>query len=147
MDWNPIPYSPGQWVIIKSVSGTATHYRYYWVEAGGGDTVAIWNQELDEDLRRGKTPSVQYTPANRANGKGAPPGGEYVREVIGDQTLMVWRVDFKTGPVAHFVSMYSNEIPIQSPVKTVRYDETGAVEGSSEVIDFGLTGGAERPRK
>ncbi len=140
------PLAPGQWVLRKSVTGDSTSpsakvtYTYNWVEASEPGTLLLRTQTLDADLQHaiGVTfdQTRQVSPA-RPLGVGF---GYMETCVIGDHTVSCCRRDG-----GESVTWLSNEVPIMGVVKLVRYDANGVEISYSAVLDFGETGGAEKP--
>jgi hypothetical protein len=159
MGWDPLRWAAGQWVIERRALGdpsapeTNASLTYRWIDTGESGQLVLKSQSLDPDMQHGG--DVSEHPMNDSerrskNGRGESPGGQpgkYVTEAIGGQQVEVWAVDLGFNDGSRAVRAYSNHVPIKSPVREVHYDPNGTITLWSEIVEWGLTGGAEKPRR
>jgi hypothetical protein len=154
-DTRPSPLAQakaGQWTIHRTMgpsSLTDETFTYEWVVKVEARKVVIRTQPLDRDLERGLASPVESTFDLDAP---APPivespAGEEELNIHGTRLLCrkVETVEILNQGMTKTISWLSDRIPISGLVKRVKLDRDGKEIFRSDVVDWGNTGGAERP--
>jgi hypothetical protein len=150
---NPLAQAKaGQWTIHRTASPsslTDETFTYEWVVKVDGRKVVIRTQPLDRDLERGLASPVEST--LDVDAPTPPivesPAGEEELLIHGTRLLCrkVETVEIMSEGMTKTISWLSDRIPISGLVKRVKLDRDGKEIFRTDLIDWGTTGGAERP--
>ncbi|MBI3725368.1 hypothetical protein HY251_15655 [bacterium] len=146
----------GHWVFNRSTTLTGgvtkTAYSCSWVEKVADRKVFLKTQEVDAKGAKGITRPLgsvvnldEKSPLDE--NAGAAIGEEEI--IVKDKTLMCRKVttikhDALMGKVTQTV-WTSRDVPLYGVVRRETVDKTGDVVAKFELIDWGLTGGGEKP--
>ncbi len=146
----------GQWVVEKSTASGMTSHVLKWVSKVEGKKLTLRTQMLNPDLTTGMLPANEMTmdlgatPMPGAVPSVPAPGGPVPEARITEESLTVGgravrckRMEVEMGGMVSR-SWMSDQIPISGLARAVT-SQGGSEVSRLEVVDFGTSGGADRP--
>jgi hypothetical protein len=149
----------GEWTLMKQKiswpGGSAVSFVYAYVSKVDGRKVSVVTQTLNEDGKTGLMAGV--TTVRDLDKKPEPGDAKATKATVSYEDLDVNGKKIKckktetevltNGVTATTTTWVSNDVPVHGLVRLVVKDKDGKEQIATEIVDFGSTGGAEKPLK